>query len=128
MSDTPKTGTFCWNELVTGDTEKAGEFYSKLLGWECVERDMGQFVYTEFKMGDTFAGGMMAIQKEWGEVSPHWMSYILVDDVDASTKKAEELGAKMCVTPMDIPNVGRFSTIIDPTGAAVSFFAPKKKD
>ena len=26
-------GTFCWNELATGDTETACEFYCELLGW-----------------------------------------------------------------------------------------------
>jgi len=126
MSEMPRAGQFCWNELVTSDTKAAGEFYTKLLGWSAIEQDMGEFKYTMFKAGDEDAGGMMAIQKEWGDVPPHWMSYILVDDVDASTKKAEELGAKVCVPPMDIPNVGRFSTITDPTGASVSLFMPKK--
>ena len=49
------------------------------------------------------------------EVSP-------VDDVDASTTKAEQLGAHVCVQPTDIPNVGRFSVLTDPTGAAIGLF------
>ena len=32
----------------------------------------------------------------------------------------EEVAGKVCVPPTDIPNVGRFSVIADPQGAAFS--------
>lgn len=114
----PKHGTFCWNELMTTDTAKAGEFYSKLLGWEQTPFP-GDMPYTMFKIGEQSAGGMGSITPEMGNVPPHWMSYITVDDVDASAKKAEELGGKVVVPPTDIPNVGRFTLVTDPTGANI---------
>ena len=55
-------------------------------------------------------------------VATHWRSHITVDDVDASTAKAKSLGAKVCAPPADIPNIGRFSVIIDPAGATVGLF------
>ena len=116
--ETPKHGTFCWNELITSDTGKAGEFYSKLLGWK-QEPFPGEMPYTMFKAGDTSAGGMMGKTPEMGDIPSHWMAYITVDDVDASAKQAEELGGKICVPPSDIPGVGRFTLIIDPTDAMV---------
>ena len=48
------------------------------------------------------------------------MSYITVDDVDALAAKVTELGGQVLFGPQDIPTVGRFVTIQDPTGAAVS--------
>jgi predicted enzyme related to lactoylglutathione lyase len=42
--------------------------------------------------------------------------------VEASAKRVEELGGKIIVPPTDIPNVGRFSIISDPTGAAISLY------
>jgi predicted enzyme related to lactoylglutathione lyase len=63
----------------------------------------------------------MAMPDEVPEQVPsHWMSYITVDDVDALLGKVTELGGQVLFGPMDIPKVGRFVTIMDPTGAAVS--------
>ncbi len=120
----PKLGTFCWNETLTRDPAASKAFYTQLFGWTCEEMDMGPGgTYTMFKAGDTMAGGMMEIGGEKFEGVPtHWLSYITVDDVDASTAKAESLGAKVCAPPTDIPNIGRFSVVIDPVGAAIGLF------
>ncbi|MHC5006641.1 MAG: VOC family protein [Planctomycetota bacterium] len=120
----PAAGTFCWNELMTPDTKAAEAFYSGLFGWTTETMDMGEGrIYHLFKNGDTSAGGMMKIEGPQMEgVPPHWMGYITVDSVDASTSKAEGLGAKVCVPPIDIPNIGRFSVISDPTGGTVGLF------
>jgi predicted enzyme related to lactoylglutathione lyase len=117
----PQAGTFCWNELMTRDIEAASDFYSALFGWKAEQMDMGEHgTYTLWRCGDKHAGGMMKSDAE--EAPTCWLSYIAVDDVDASTKKAEGLGAKVCVQPEDIPNIGRFSVITDPTGAALGLF------
>jgi predicted enzyme related to lactoylglutathione lyase len=55
----------------------------------------------------------------------HWLTYIAVKNVDESTRNARELGAKVMVEPQDIPNIGRFSAIDDPTGAGVALFTGK---
>ena len=55
-------------------------------------------------------------------VPPHWLGYITVDSVDTSTSKAESLGATVYVPPTDIPNIGRFSVIADPTGGTLGLF------
>jgi hypothetical protein len=54
---------------------------------------------------------------KWAGVPPHWMIYVTVADCDERSKHAAELGAKVCVPPMDVPNVGRFSVFSDPQGA-----------
>lgn len=116
----PAHGTFCWNELMTRDTEKAGKFYADLIGWDPVDSGMPGMKYTLFKNAGKDAGGMMAMPPDVpAEVPSHWMAYITVDDVDGAAKKAGGLGGKVLVAPRDIPNVGRFCVIQDPTGAAV---------
>lgn len=127
MAEIPKQGTFCWNELMTNDVVKARKFYTELLGWGASDMPMAEGQYTVFKVGDTQAGGMMKIDPKWGKVPSHWMAYITVDDVDASTKKAEKLGGKVIVQPTDIPTVGRFSVIGDPTGAVVGLLTFPKR-
>ncbi len=117
----PAVGTFCWNELMTGNVDGARDFYSKLFGWTYEEKDMGPAgIYTLFNQGDQQVGGCMALPQEG--IPAHWMSYVNVDDVDASTNKAKELGAQVFVEPTDIPNIGRFSVIKDPTGATLGLY------
>jgi predicted enzyme related to lactoylglutathione lyase len=117
----PVHGTFCWNELMTRDVSTAEKFYAELLGWKAADSGMPGMQYTIFKAGDKEISGMMAMPAEVSkEVPSHWMAYITVDDVDAVAAKVERLGGKLLNSPEDVPNVGRFCTLQDPTGAVVS--------
>jgi predicted enzyme related to lactoylglutathione lyase len=119
----PKTGTFCWNELMTRNTDACGGFYTKLFGWTTEEVPMPTGTYTIFKSGDTMAGGMMKMDgPQFEGVPSHWLSYIAVDDVDASAKKAGDLGATIACPPTDIPNIGRFAVLLDPEGNSIALF------
>ncbi|MHC4709309.1 MAG: VOC family protein [Planctomycetota bacterium] len=120
----PAAGTFCWNELMTPDTKAAETFYSGLFGWTTETMDMGGGrIYHLFKQGEKSTAGMLAIQgPEMEGVPPNWLAYITVDSVDTSTSKAQSLGATVDVPPTDIPNIGRFSVITDPTGGTVGLF------
>lgn len=129
-NEKPAHGTFCWNELLTRDRAGAGKFYSELLGWNAADSKMPGMDYTMFKTGDKDAGGMMDMPKEIpNEVPSHWMSYITVDDVDETASKVTDLGGTILQGPQDIPQVGRFCAIKDPTGAVVGLItlaAPEK--
>ncbi len=48
-------------ELCTGDTAKAKEFYSKLFGWEFVDNDMGNMIYSTFKPSSGPGGGIFSM-------------------------------------------------------------------
>lgn len=110
-------GALCWNELYTNDPGAAAQFYTQLFGWTPNEMTgaTGQ-PYTEFRGAERSAGGMMQIQKEWGEVPPSWAIYFCVEDCDATLEKAKGLGAKIDMPPMDIENVGKFAVLQDPQG------------
>lgn len=122
MSDKmPTHGTFCWNELMTRDTKAASKFYSELIGWEVTDSGMPGMDYSMLKAAGKEAGGMMAMPAEVPDQVPsHWVSYITVDDVDSLVEKVKSLGGQVNCGPIDIPTVGRFISIQDPTGASVS--------
>jgi len=111
-------GALSWNELATTDTDKAGEFYTKLFGWRTQTQDMETMTYTTFLNGERMNGGMMQMTEEWGDIPPHWMVYFAVEDCDSSAEKVKELGGQVMVGPMDIPPVGRFAMVQDPQGGA----------
>lgn len=47
---------------------------------------MGNMTYTMIKKGDKNLGGIWAIPKDQQkEIPPHWMSYILVENVAAAS-------------------------------------------
>jgi predicted enzyme related to lactoylglutathione lyase len=115
-----QTGALCWNEVATRDTQKAGEFYTQLFGWTSKTEDMGGTLYTVFFKGDQMSAGMLQITAEWGDVPPHWMLYLAVDDCDASVERAKSLGGQVLVPPRDVPGTGRFAVLQDPQGAAFS--------
>jgi uncharacterized protein len=120
--------TFCWNELGTNDTQKAGEFYSEVFGWTRDTQNFGPMEYTMFKNGDRGAGGMYKITPEMGPMPPHWLVYFAVDDCDAKIQKATELGAHVMKPADDIPGVGRFAILADPQGAAFAVIKLENPD
>ena len=116
----PTHGTFCWNELASTDAEAAKKFYTELLGWTLKESNAVGMVYNEVVVGRQHIGGMYQMGPEYGGAPSHWIAYVAVEDVEASAKRVEELGGKVCVPPTDIPNTGRFCVITDPAGATLS--------
>lgn len=116
----PVPGTFGWSELATRDTIAAQHFYTELFNWGAKVDDKTPFKYTEWQVRGESIGGMMEMTPQHGDAPPHWLPYVVVADCAASTAKAKELGATTLVPPTDIPNVGRFSVFLDPTGAALA--------
>jgi uncharacterized protein len=120
--------SLCWNELGTNDTQKAGQFYSNLLGWTRQDFSGSPIEYTMFQNGDRSAGGMYRITPEMGPIPPHWLAYFAVDDCDAKVQKATELGANVMKPADDIPGIGRFAILTDPQGAAFAIIKLDRAD
>ena len=123
----PKVGSFCWLELGTTDQNGAKNFYSSLLGWTGENMPMGpEMTYTMFRLGGKDVAGGYQLMKDQvaNRVPPHWMPYIRVNSADESAAKAVRSGGRQIVPPSDIPHVGRFAVVQDPTGAHISIFQP----
>lgn len=114
----PPVGDWFWNELWTTDAARALGFYERVFGYTHDAMDMGpQGTYYLLKGSDGVmrAGLMQATAPATGSM---WLPYIHVADCDATVARAKQLGAPtVCVAPTDIPDVGRFAVLIDPTGA-----------
>jgi len=121
-------GALCWNELFSTNVDAAGKFYIQTIGWTTESMDMGPMgTYTLFnREGETKedgnAAGMLNMPPNMKGVPSHWLSYFAVTDCDASAKKVSELGGKVVMPPMDIPNIGRFAIVQDPQGATFALF------
>jgi len=120
-------GMFSWSELITKDAEAAKQFYAQVFGWEYTEFPMEGMSYSVIKANGQEIGGIMPVPPQAAGTPPHWGVYVTVDDVDASAKKAEKLGAAVIVPPTDIPDVGRFCVFRDPQGAVLSMITYLRK-
>ncbi len=121
---TPAPGQYSWHELATTDAEAAFEFYSKLFGWQVMQRmDMGAAgTYLIFGRDGLQRGGMYKLSRVAG---PHWLSYIEVASADAAAAAAREAGAKVVNGPMDVPG-GRIVQLTDPAGALFAVHSSAK--
>jgi hypothetical protein len=115
-------GALCWADLNTSDTKKASDFYSGLFGWQIVADEKDKSGYLHIKNGEHFIGGMPPGAHQQPGMPAHWLPYIWVDDVDASAAKAKQMGAKLCLEPLTIDDVGRMAVIADPQGAVFAIF------
>ncbi len=117
--------TWCWNELLTTDVDQAKQFYGAVFGWGS-QTHPGPMPYTEWQLGGSSVGGMMAKPPMMpAEVPSHWLAYFAVTDTDATVKRVNELGGRTMAPPMDI-EPGRFAVVADPAGA--TFGVIKLKD
>ncbi len=121
-----RQSTFIWNELITKDQRISGDFYNQLFGWERKEVDAGPLgTYTIFRQNDKDVAGMMNPTIDYTrKLGARWYAYISVDDIDAYTARAKELGGTLIAGPDDIPGVGRVCLLADPTGALVRLMQP----
>ncbi len=118
-------GQFSWVDLMAHDIEKAKAFYGSLFGWTATDQDtQGGPPYVMFRLdGHDVAGmGQMNDEMKSQGVPPIWNSYVNVDEVNAATEKATELGGTVIMPPMQVLSAGSMAIIQDSTGAMLSLW------
>jgi predicted enzyme related to lactoylglutathione lyase len=118
-------GRFIWHELVTTDPAAADKFYKEVIGWGSTKSGMEGMDYTMFTVGEMPVSGFMGLTPDMKArgVPPHWLAYTEVPDCDATVAQVQQLGGKVLLAPMSVPNVGRFSVLKDPQGAVFGIIA-----
>jgi predicted enzyme related to lactoylglutathione lyase len=113
-------------ELATNDVAKARSFYGKLFDWKLEDVEMGDgMTYTMIGVGEGTGGGMM--KNPMPGAGSFWLSYVLVDDIKASTQKARTLGATVMKDVTEVMGMGWLSILVDPTGATIGLWQAAKK-
>ncbi len=113
---------FVHNELHTHKPQAAKKFYGELFDWKLQE--LPEMDYTIIDVGEEGRGGGI-MQSPMPDAPPQWVPYVLVDDIKASTEKAKSLGATPLQEVTEIPDMGWYSMVLDPTGAAFGMWQPK---
>ncbi len=113
---------FCWHELVTAHTAQAAEFYREILGGTVQAFPMPAGEYAVLHVdGAAVAGFQPANAAHPMDAPSQWLSYVAVDDVDATCARATDAGATIVTAPHDMP-IGRAAIMRDPQGARLALF------
>jgi predicted enzyme related to lactoylglutathione lyase len=123
-------GRFIWYELITTDPAGAETYYGDVVGWTSQAMLGPGGDYTVLQADGNGVGGVMDIPPEAKAmgVPPNWTGYIAVDDADAAAEKVKTLGGSVMRPPQDIPDIGRFAIVADPTGAVFAIMTPLPMD
>ena len=98
-------GHFHWNELLTGDVERAKKFYAETIGWTLPAAAHGRRRHLLGRTGSATRRSPASSRLNrpgFEDVPERWMSYLAVDDVDARVKKAIAAGAKLMRPIFDV--------------------------
>ena len=123
MSDTP--GQFVWYDLMTSDLDRAVAFYTEAVGWGTQPWN-GPAPYVMWTVNGAPIGGVVPYTSEHAAagVTPHWVAYVTVAEVDEAVAKTRKHGGTIVNEPRDIPDIGRIAVIRDPQGALIALFKP----
>lgn len=117
----PGLGDFCWDSLTAHDGERALAFYGSVVGWTRGKFGDAPGLFFGTSEGDTIAD----VDTPQEGAPSYWTTHVVVANLKEARAKAEELGGKILVPEITVPNVGQMAIISDPAGAVISLFEPQ---
>jgi predicted enzyme related to lactoylglutathione lyase len=115
-------GRVAWFDITTSNLPQAREFYGKLFDWKFTAIQ-GTDQAVEIVSGDTSIG---TIRVAAGKIGPfNGVVYIQVSDIQASCKKAKELGGTLVPGfPFNLSDgTGAIGLVTDPSGHPVGMYS-----
>jgi uncharacterized protein len=111
-------------EIASPNLERASDFYRDLFDWQVGDEEIDG--YRLVRTGERSIGGGLLRAPEG--IFPYVTIYVAVDDLQATLLRAEDLGGKMVVEPMPIPDVGSFAMFQDPDGVMIGIIEERHDD
>ncbi|HEX4963285.1 MAG TPA: VOC family protein [Thermoanaerobaculia bacterium] len=115
-------GRVAWFDITTTDLPRSKDFYGKLFDWQFTPVQ-GTDQAAEIVAGGTAIG---TIRVADGKISPfNGVVYVQVTDIQASCKKAKELGGTIPPGfPFNLPDgIGAIAVVADPAGHPVGLYS-----
>jgi predicted enzyme related to lactoylglutathione lyase len=116
-------------QLVTPDLDTAKRFYGDLFGWSFRPAQAGATDAVMAYADDQPIAGLIHREFPAGtQRQPAWLTFLSVRDVDATNTLAMQGGARVLVSPRNIPGLGREAIYADPQGAVFATLASASGD
>jgi predicted enzyme related to lactoylglutathione lyase len=117
-----ENGLPSWVDMGSPDLSLARAFYSGLFGWDAPEGPPEAGGYSVCLLQGKSVAGLGPQMSP--EAPPSWLTYVNVDDADATVAKVKAAGGTVFVEPMDVMDVGRMAVFADPQGAVIGLWQP----
>jgi len=114
-------GVPCWVDTEQPDVDAALAFYGALFGWDFEEK-LPPGAGDRYVVASLEGQDVAAVAS--GQGAPEWITYVAVDDVDASSRGVPDLGGEVLVEPTTIGPPGRMAVVRDPQGATFRLWQP----
>jgi uncharacterized protein len=108
-------------EICGSDGKKLQDYYSALFGWNVDASNPMHYGL----VGDDQTGISGGICKAM--VSPSVTFYVAVPDLAAALKRAEQLGGKTVMPPMQVPNGPEIAQFSDPDGNVIGLLKDESR-
>ena len=114
-------GRIAWFDITTTNLPQSKDFYGKLFDWQFTAVQ-GTDQAAEIVAGGTPIGTIRVAE---GQISAfNGVVYVQVTDIQASCKKAKELGGTIPPGfPFNVPGVGAIAVIVDPAGHPIGLYS-----
>ena len=123
-NDSLLPGFFCWVDAAVTDPAASHKYFSELFGWGRRVRPTDQAqAYNIMTLHGEHVAGICRVEPEGPS---QWMSYLLVENLEKATERAQELGAEVLRSNDEIKRFGRMSVLQDPTGAILALWESEK--
>jgi predicted enzyme related to lactoylglutathione lyase len=104
-------------EIVSPKAKELQDFYSKMFDWNIDTNNPGGYGMIDTANERGIAGGIGEPQQGG---SAGWLTvYVAVPDLQAALDKAEQLGGKTLMPPMDLPGDVHLAMFADPEGRPI---------
>lgn len=115
-------GRIAWFDITTTNLTQSKDFYGKLFEWQFTQVQ-GTDQAVEIVAGGTPIGTLRGAE---GAITPYnGVVYVQVADIQASCKKAKELGGTIPPGfPFNLPDgIGAIALVVDPAGHPVGIYS-----
>ncbi len=115
-------GRIAWFDITTSDLSRSKEFYGKLFAWEFAPVE-GTDLAVEIVVRGEAIGTLRVAE---GKISAFdGVVYVQVDDIQASCRRAKELGGTVAPGfPFNLPDGrGAIALVLDPAGHPVGMYS-----
>jgi len=116
---------FCWEQLAAADPAAAREFYATVMGWGARPFEAKDDTTEVFTAGEASIASLTPLPPG---APPHWLSYVLVDDLTRANACVTRFGGKLLMERWEVPTVGFIAVFTDAQGATLGLLeAPRPK-
>jgi hypothetical protein len=112
-------GSVLWNEHLSRDPDRARDFYGSVFGYRFQQVEGHPYWTLALEDGQDSVAGLGAATDD---TAAGWMTYFMVESVDAAVATVPELGGRVVSAPWDEP-FGRTTVVTDPHGAVFALMS-----